>query len=143
MEDNKITTRTERVYYVRDNSTDKEILCGKCVNYPVVSAIGDTLEELEQNVLAQIEMLIEDASEIVNIPGSLEMVEKETPDDWLWSDVNSTYWEIERLKYLLSSNAEMRDQILEAITGAVQECNEDSEHSMYIADKVVKAIQQM
>jgi hypothetical protein len=103
----------ERIVYCKNppNSENIEILTGKSINYPQVIESGNTVEELKSNILRGIKAWMNHTAETIQTEDDLEAIELD-PESWFWNEANTTYWEMERFKYLMMSRPDYRDQVL-------------------------------
>lgn len=104
----------ERIVYCKNPPDDEgiEVLSGKSVNYPQVIESANTVEELKSNILRGIKVWMDHTEKTIQTEDDLEAVELD-PESWFWSEVNTTYWEMERFKYLMMSRQDYREQVLE------------------------------
>lgn len=104
----------ERIVYCKNppNSDGIEVLTGKTINYPQVVESANTVEELKSNILQGIKAWTDFTKETIQTEDDLEAIELD-PKSWFWNEANTTYWEMERFRYLMMSRQDYREQVLE------------------------------
>lgn len=129
----------ERINYIKDTSTGKEVLIGAIINYPGVFE-GDDIEDLKRVAKSFIESHIQFTTEEVLDQDEPFDLREMTLEEFEAKDDNITYWEIERLRRILK-RPEVYDKWKDIIADKILLTRENHESGCnQIAAEIMEAL---
>lgn len=132
----------ERINYIKCVHDDGRVsYTGVSINYSCVCSSWKSVEDLQRKSFAMIQMWLKHGQDSIQDTNDLEMKEC-TPEEWEAKDDNIDWYEIERMKRILSRPT-VREKFKQIISIIIADNDEEMEKGSWsddVSDQIIDAM---